>query len=85
MLMTNNIFVLNLQKKAGGRKDEMTCKFAKENGSEVCDLSHRKKISLAEIKASYPEQYKSAKSHHFQKIYRSDYINVMVSCLNTMH
>lgn len=80
MLMTNNIFVLNLQKKAGGRKDEMTCKFAKENGSEVCDLSHRKKISLAEIKASYPEQYKSAKSHHFQKIYRSDYINVMVSC-----
>jgi hypothetical protein len=77
-LVSNSVFVLNLQKKAD-EKEEMTCTFAVKNGTEVCDLSQRKKVSLEDIKTNYPAQYKSAKSHHFQKIYRSNYINAKVN------
>lgn len=62
--------------KTGG-KNQMTCYFDERNYTESCNTSLREKMSLAEIKNSYPDQYKNAKSHHYHPIYRSDYINVV--------
>lgn len=61
--------------KTGG-KNQMTCYFDERNNTESCNTSLREKMSLAEIKNSYPDQYKNAESHHYHPIYRSDYINV---------
>ncbi|XP_061174413.1 di-N-acetylchitobiase-like isoform X2 [Saccostrea echinata] len=67
-----------IQKKTGG-KEALTCYFDKKNDSSTCDTSKRKKISLAEIKGNYSEQYRNAKAHHYHPIYRSDYINIMIN------
>lgn len=62
--------------KTGGN-NQMTCYFDERNSTESCNITLRKRMSLAEIKNSYPEQFKNAKAHHYHPIYRSDYINVV--------
>nr|XP_022345197.1 di-N-acetylchitobiase-like isoform X2 [Crassostrea virginica] len=62
--------------KKTGSTEQLTCYFDEINTSKTCNMTLRKKLSLAEIKSNYPEQYKNSKSHHYHPIYRSDYINV---------
>lgn len=61
--------------KTGGNQ-QMTCFFDERNSTESCNITLREKMSLVDIKASYPEQFKNSKSHHYHPIYRSDYINM---------
>ena len=72
----------NFQKKTGST-EQLTCYFDEINTSKTCNMTLRKKLSLAEIKSNYPEQYKNSKSHHYHPIYRSDYINVVGGLIST--
>lgn len=84
LLQWNDVWNANFffQKKTGST-EQLTCYFDEINTSKTCNMTLREKLSLADIKSNYPEQYKNSKSHHYHPIYRSDYINVVGGFIST--